>query len=60
MSLPKEKRQIEEQAKPSTKKSMERIPSSGDPYRQIMKEGETFTSSSAKGPPRLLPRIGKA
>jgi len=46
MSLPNEKRQIEEQAKPYTKKSMERIPSSGDPYRQIMKW--------------LLPRIGKA
>jgi hypothetical protein len=39
MSLPKDKRQTEEQA-------MERIPSSGDPYRQIMGW--------------LLPRIGKA
>jgi hypothetical protein len=38
MSLPKEKRQTEEQAKPFAKKAMERIPSSGDPYRQIMHE----------------------
>jgi hypothetical protein len=45
MSLPKDKRQTEEQAKPFAKKAMERIPSSGDPYRQIMKW--------------LLPRIGK-
>jgi hypothetical protein len=36
MSLPKDKRQTEEQAKPFAKKAMERIPSSGDPYRQIM------------------------
>jgi hypothetical protein len=46
MSLPKDKRQTEEQAKPFAKKAMERIPSSGDPYRQIMGW--------------LLPRIGKA
>jgi hypothetical protein len=45
MSLPKDKRQTEEQAKPFAKKAMERIPSSHDPYRQIM----TW----------LLPRIGK-
>src|SRR5258707_15110619 len=45
MSLPKEKRQSEEQAKPFAKKEMERIPSSADPYRQIMRW--------------LLPRIGK-
>jgi hypothetical protein len=46
MSLPKDKRQTEEQAKPFAKKAMGRIPSSGDPYRQIMGW--------------LLPRIGKA
>ena len=34
MSLPKDKRQTEEQAKPFAKKAMERIPSSSDPYRQ--------------------------
>ena len=45
MSLPKDKRQSEEQAKPLAKKAMERIPSSADPYRQIMRW--------------LLPRIGK-
>jgi hypothetical protein len=45
MSLPKDKRQTEEQAKPFAKKAMERIPSSGDPYRQIMRW--------------LLPRIGR-
>ena len=45
MSLPKDKRQTEEQAKPFAWKAMERIPSSGDPYRQIMRW--------------LLPRIGK-
>jgi len=45
MSLPKDKRQTEEQAKPFAKKAMERIPSSGDPYRQVMRW--------------LLPRIGK-
>jgi hypothetical protein len=33
MSLPKDKRQTEEQAKPFAKKAMELIPSSGDPYR---------------------------
>ena len=37
MSLPKDKRQTEEQAKPFAKKAMERIPSSGDPYGQIMR-----------------------
>jgi hypothetical protein len=36
MSLPKDKRQTEEQAKPFAEKAMERIPSSGDPYGQIM------------------------
>ena len=46
MSLPKDKRRTEEQAKPFAKKAMERIPSSGDRYRQIMGW--------------LLPRIGKA
>jgi hypothetical protein len=45
MSLPKDKRQTEEQAKPFAKKAMERIPSGRDPYRQIMSW--------------LLPRIGK-
>jgi len=45
MSLPKDKRQTEEQAKPFAKKAMERMPSSGDPYRQIMRW--------------LLPRIGR-
>jgi hypothetical protein len=45
MSLPKDKRQTEEQAKLFAKKAMEQIPSSGDPYRQIMKW--------------LLPRIDK-
>ena len=44
-ALPKDKRQTEEQAGPFAKKAMERIPSSGDPYRQIMGW--------------LLPRIGK-
>ena len=39
MSLPKDKRETEEQAKPFAKKAMERIPSSGDPYRQIMRGG---------------------
>jgi hypothetical protein len=34
MSLPKDKRQTEEQAKPFAKKAMERIASSGDRYRQ--------------------------
>jgi hypothetical protein len=45
MSLPKDKRQTEEQAKPFATKAMERIPSSANPYRQIMRW--------------LLPRIGK-
>jgi hypothetical protein len=45
MSLPKDERQTEDQAKPFAKKTMERIPSSGDPYRQIMSW--------------LLPRLGK-
>jgi hypothetical protein len=44
--LPKHKRQTEEQAKPFAKKAMERIPSSGDPCRQIMSW--------------LIPRIGKS
>jgi hypothetical protein len=37
MSLPKDKRQTEEQAKPFAKNAMERIPSRGDPYRKIMR-----------------------
>ncbi len=45
MSLPQARRQTEEQARPFAKKAMERIPSSSDPYRQIMGW--------------LLPRIGK-
>jgi hypothetical protein len=45
MSLPKDKRQTEEQAKPFAKKAIGRIPFGGDPYRQIL----TW----------LLPRIGK-
>lgn len=45
MPLPKDKRRTEEQAKPFAKKAMERIPSSRDPCRQIMRG--------------LLPRIGK-
>jgi hypothetical protein len=36
MSLPHDRRQTEEQAKPFATKAMDRIPSSGDPYRQIM------------------------
>jgi hypothetical protein len=36
MSLPKDKRQTEQQAKPFAKKATGRIPSSGDPYRQII------------------------
>ena len=36
MSLPNDKRQTEEQAKPFAKKAEARIPSSGNPYRQIM------------------------
>jgi hypothetical protein len=46
MALPTDKRQTEEQAKPFAKKAMERIPSSGDPYRRVMSW--------------LLPRTGKA
>ncbi len=45
MSLPKNKRENEEHAVAFTKKAMERIPSSGDPYRRIMGW--------------LLPRTGK-
>ena len=45
MSLPKDMRQSEEQAKPFAQKAMERIPSSNDPYRRIMSW--------------LRPRIGK-
>jgi hypothetical protein len=36
MSLPKDKRQTEEQAKPFAKQAIGQIPSAGDPYRQIM------------------------
>ena len=36
MSLPKDKRQTEEQAKPFAKKAMERLPFRRDPYGQIM------------------------
>jgi hypothetical protein len=46
MALPKDKRQTEDQAKPFAEKAMERLPSSRDPYRQIMRW--------------LLPRVGKA
>jgi len=46
MSLPKDKRASEEHATSFAKKVMERIPSSRDPYRQIMRW--------------LLPRTGKA
>ena len=45
MSLPKDKRQTEEQAESFSKKAMERIPSSRDAYRQVMGW--------------LLPRLGK-
>ncbi|TMJ22893.1 MAG: hypothetical protein E6G96_19280 [Alphaproteobacteria bacterium] len=45
MSLPKDKRQSEEQANTFARKATERIPSSGDPHRRIMSW--------------LLPRIGK-
>jgi hypothetical protein len=45
MLLPNDKRQTEEQAKPFAEKAMERIPSSRNPYQQIMKW--------------LSPRIGK-
>jgi hypothetical protein len=37
MSLPKDKRKTEEQAKPFAKKAMDRLPHSRDPYGQIMK-----------------------
>jgi hypothetical protein len=37
MSLPKEKRQTEAQAKPFAEKAIEQVPMSRDPYRQIMK-----------------------
>jgi hypothetical protein len=46
MSLPRDKRQTEEQARPFAKKAVERIPSRGDPYRRVMSW--------------LLPRTGKA
>jgi len=46
MSLPKDKRHTEDQAKAFAKKAMERIPFTDDPYRQIMKW--------------LLPRVGKS
>jgi hypothetical protein len=36
MSLPRDKRQTEEQARPFAKKAAERIPSRGDPYRRVM------------------------
>jgi hypothetical protein len=45
MSLPKDKRQTEVQAKSFAEKATERIPSRGDAYRQIMGW--------------LLPRTGK-
>jgi hypothetical protein len=45
MALPADKRQTEAQAGPFAKKAMERIPSNGDPYRQVMSW--------------LSPRIGK-
>jgi len=45
-SLPRDKRQTEEQAKPFANKAMERIPSRGNPYRRVMSW--------------LLPRTGKA
>jgi hypothetical protein len=35
-SLPRDKRQTEEQAKPFAKKAMGRIPYGGDPYRRVM------------------------
>jgi hypothetical protein len=46
MSLPRDKRQTEEQARPFAKKAVEQIPSRGDPYRRVMSW--------------LLPRTGKA
>lgn len=45
MSLPKDKRLTEEQAKPFAKKAIEQIPSRGDRCRKVMSW--------------LLPRIGK-
>jgi hypothetical protein len=36
MSLPKDKRQTEEQAGAFARKAMQRIPSVDDPYRKIM------------------------
>jgi hypothetical protein len=45
MSLPKDKRQTEEQAKPFAAKATERMPIGGDGYQRIMAW--------------LLPRIGK-
>jgi hypothetical protein len=36
MALPKDKRQTEEQAKPFAEKAKDRLPSSDDPYGQIM------------------------
>jgi hypothetical protein len=37
MSLPKGKRQTEEQAKPFAQKATERMPSGGDAYQRIMR-----------------------
>ena len=45
MALPKDKRQTEEQVIPFAKRAMEQLPSSKDPYRQILKW--------------LSPRVGK-
>ena len=45
MALPQDKRRTEDQARPFAEKAMAQIPSSHDPYRQIMGW--------------LLPRIGK-
>ena len=50
MSLPKDKRQTEEQAKPFAKKAMERLPSSGDPCRQIMRWLLCDTARFERGP----------
>ena len=46
MALSEDKRQTEEQARAFAKKTMERIPSSGDPHQRVMSW--------------LLPRTGKA
>jgi hypothetical protein len=46
MALPKDKRATEDQAKPFAEKALERLPSSRDPLRQIMRW--------------LLPRVGRA